>query len=329
MGKPLPELLPSVKDDEKYLKAVEWAKQGIQSFLPSSRKFAHSLHVETHVIPLKSGESVIGVMFLIHDVSHRIKKEEELQTLNNELQNRLRQLKLTARELAHLTHIATHNIKEPIRNLYTSIEWLIETEARSVSNSGRASFRRMQSTLNRMNLLLDDIITLTHINIVERPENFVDLKEVVPEVLKFLEQKIKETRASVTTGKLCEIRAHRNQVYLLLQHIVHNVVRYNKSEQPAVHISCGREFIEQDKPVQGNTGEYYKLSIVHNGDGFENIDPNNIFDSIEKSTEPSYIGGGIAMVITAKVMEAHAGFYTVEHDKNGNKELNCFFRREA
>ena len=78
------------------------------------------------------------------------------QTSVEELKSRLRQLHVTGSELSQLTHIASHNIRGPIREIYTTVEGLLRTEAGTISNHGRASFRRIQSSLNRMNLLLDD-----------------------------------------------------------------------------------------------------------------------------------------------------------------------------
>lgn len=324
LGKALSELLPSTNEDEDFLKAIDYAKNGIQSFLPASKPFIHRLHVEIHVIPLKKQGETMGVMLLVHDVSHRILKEEELQYLNNELQNRLRQLKLTTRELAHLTHIATYNIKEPIRHFYTTIEWLIKTEAASMSNGGKATFRRMQSSLNRMNLLLDDVITLTQINVVEKPDTLINLEEMVSDVIKSLEPKILETRTAITTGELCDIRAHKNQVFLLLQHVISNAIRFNASKAPYVNISCRKVSFDGNN-VKDRTGEFYQLSITHNGNGFENIDSNTIFDTFDKSHESSYMGSGIAAVIAAKIMEAHSGFITVEKDTNGDMKIKCYF----
>src|SRR5262249_30086140 len=151
VGKPLSVVLPSIKKDPSFLTALRLAKEGRKSFLPAIKEEMHRRHLETHFIPLRKDDVIIGVMLLIHDVAHRIVKEEELQQLNEELQKKVRQLKHTSRELAHLTHIATYNVREPVRMIYSTVEWMIQTESKNMSNSGRASFRRIQSALNRMN----------------------------------------------------------------------------------------------------------------------------------------------------------------------------------
>jgi PAS domain S-box-containing protein len=325
LGKPIHKILPSIEKDEEITRAISHAENGFKSFVPASKEFEHRLHVETHIIPLKNGKCVTGVMLLVHDVSHRIKAEETLQYLNNELQDRIRQLQATSRELAYLTYVATHKIRGPIRNIYTAIEGLIKTEAASLSNSGRASFRRMQSSLNRMNLLLDDIITLTEINIVEKPRSMIKIEEVVEEILKSLEQKIAETRVVVNIGELCEIRAHKSQLVLLLHHMVYNIIKFNQSEIPVISISCHKKNIKKDEFKDIKGGDYYMLTIHHNGAALDNQATDTTAESFEKLNENSYKGYSMVLPIATKIMEVHGGFLTIENNTDKESSLKCFF----
>jgi PAS domain S-box-containing protein len=285
IGKQLHMVLPSVSEDHCYSTAIQLANEGLQSFLPAENEIPHRRHVETHFIPLKSDDSNVGVMLLIHDVSHRILKEEELQRLNNELHDRLRQLKLASRELSHLTHLATFNLLEPVRGIYSSIEKLIHTEAQGLSNNGKATFRRIQSSLNRMNLLLDDMITMSQINILERPENMVSLSEVLEEVRIHFAEKLEENNIKFTFGELYQIRAHKNQLVLLLQQILGNVIKYSGTANATIDISCTKMSIEDGDRLK-RSGSYCVMTIRHNTPGFLDINPYTAFDEIETSTDP-------------------------------------------
>lgn len=327
LGKLLTELLPSIKDDADLCKAINRAKEGIQSFVPSSRQQPHRLHVEMHVIPLKTRGELVGMMLLVHDVGHRILKESELHYLNNELNNRLRQLSITNRELAYLTRIATDNLKEPIRNIYTGIELLIEKEAKAMSNSGKASFRRIQSSLGRMGLLLDDIITLTQIDIINKPDALVNLEVVLSQIIKKYEQKIRDFGATVIVGELCEIKAHEKQVELLILQLLNNVLRFNRSERPFVKITCRKMQVEKNK-MMGEGGTFFELSITHNGHGFY-ADMEKIVSAYETGKENNLQGQGIAPIVAAKIMEAHAGFLVVENDGESGSVIKCYFPAEV
>lgn len=322
---PLLKAIPSVKDDPDLHTAIERAMEGNKSFLSATADLPHRRHVETHVIPLQQDNRVVGVMLVIHDVSHRIAKELELRRLNDELKNRLRQLHLTTNELAQLTHIASHNIRGPIREIYTTVEGLLRTEAGVMSHSGRASFRRIQSSLNRMNLLLDDIVTLTQINIVEHPSTNVSLEELVKELKTELGKKMEDTETTLTVGEVCDIRAHRPQVMLLLHHIFSNIIKFTTPGPPQIHLHCEKTLYISQNGDTARTGEYYLLSITHNSFAFDNVDAAPTLQVPDNIDPRYYTGPAIALVIAGKIMEVHAGFLTIDKTVKGNTRINCYF----
>jgi PAS domain S-box-containing protein len=325
LGKQLYKILPSLEEDEEIGRAITIAAKGFKSFVPAAKEFEHRRHTEIHIIPLKEFKEVTGIMLLVHDVSHRIKAEESLQYLNSELQDRIRQLQATSRELTYLTHIATHKIRGPIRNIYTAIEGLIKTEAAHLSNSGRASFRRMQSSLNRMNLLLDDIITLTEINILEKPQSLVRMDEVINEVVESLEQRIAEKNAVITNHELCEIRAHKNQLVLLLHQMLHNAIKFNHSEVPHISIACCKVNVEKSEFETAKPGEYYSLTIRHNGMSSAQTATDEMQGVVDKLTENIDKGNSMTLAIATKIMEAHGGFLVQDNNTDKETILKCFF----
>lgn len=325
LGKDLFSMLPSLKEDPGYQTAIKWARDGKKSFLAASINFPHRSHVETHVIPLRRGENVVGVMLLLHDVSHRIAKEIELENLNKELKTRLRQLNIINDELAQLTHLASHNVREPIREIYTAVEWLVGSEAGAMSASGKATFRRIQSSLNRMNLLLDDIITLTQINILERPVKVLKLAELVEEVKNQFSKKLLNSKAVFTVGELCDLPANRNHILLLLQQVLSNIIKHSDEWSPKIHISCERTEYVTQKGENTRAGEYYKLSILHNSTALESADPDLTPHMSDVSNTRNYTGPTMAIVLLSKIMELHAGFVVVKKKTDGEASIQFFF----
>lgn len=324
LGKPITDIVPTAITDGELLKAIGEAHKGFKGFLPASASIPHRSLVETHVIPLRKDDAVMGILLLKHDVSYRIAKEKELQSLNAELQNRLRQLHLTSTELSQLTDIASHNIRGPIREIYTTVEALLSSEARVMSHSGRASFRRIQSSLNRMSLLLDDIVTLTQINVAGRPEEMVNMDDMVSELKTQFAKKITDSKTDLSFGDLCEIRAHRNQVLLLLQQIISNLIKFTENVAPKIRIECRKaDYIAKDHT--GKTGSYYRLSISHNGTVFDQVDAGLELNVTDNKNFQNYTGPAIAMVIAGRVMEVHNGFLLVEKTGNGDTRIDCYF----
>lgn len=121
LGRSVFDVIESLKDDPETIDAIKQALKGSKRFVPASKQFKHRCHAENHCIPLnKNNNPVLGVMNIVHDVAHRIKAEQQLQYLNEELEKRYRQLEAASQELATFTYITSNKIKEPIRQVYTA-----------------------------------------------------------------------------------------------------------------------------------------------------------------------------------------------------------------
>ncbi len=323
MDRNILEIMPDLAKDTDSFQAIRRAFKGLKGFVAASDDFLHRQHIENHFIPLKdTSENIIGVMNIMHDVTYRIKAEKQLSQLNLQLQKRYRDLQKTIDELASFTYLSSNNIKEPIKQIYTSVEYLIKNEAKQLSDSGKASFRRIQSALNRMNLLLDDLLSLSQINILYKPDVRVDLDEVLRDVLIKIDQKIKEKQVMVEVGELCTVIGHREQLSLLFYQLLDNAIKFNESHQPHIKITCEKVWLKNVLDPQ----EYWHLSIKDNGIGFAQEDAEKIFHIFEKlHPKHKYKGSGIGLAIVRKIMDSHDGFITAESDPEKGTVFHCFF----
>lgn len=320
LGKSLMEAIPSMAADPETLRAIDIAKNGIKSFLPASRSFDHRRHVENHFIPLKDDEgNPQGIMNLVHDVSHRIKAEENLQHLNEELERRLRQLRIASEELAYFTYITSNKIKEPIRQVYTSIEHLIKIEADKLTDSGKASFRRIQSSVNRMDLLLDDMLKLSQISIMESPDKYIDVNILVHEVAEALKKKAQK-RVNIMIEPLCSIKGHEEYLRSLFHQLIDNAIKFNEHEEAEIRISSKEMTVDQIS--------YCRYSVADNGIGFAPEEATKIFSMFEKLHQGKYKGSGVGLTIAKKIMEVHDGFIEAESAPGKGSAFHCYFRLE-
>jgi PAS domain S-box-containing protein len=324
IGKSLFQLIPGMKEDQETIKAIDYAMQGHKTFVPASKTYVHRLHRENHYIPLQDNDgNVIGIMNIVHDVAHRIKAEQQLQYLNEELEKRYRQLKLTSEELASFTYITSNKIKEPIRQIYTGIEHLIKVEASRLTDSGKASFRRMQSSLNRMDLLLDDVLRLAQISILQKTENTVDLNELLKEVSSHIKNKA-DKNVEITIDELCIINGHSNYLNVLFYNLLDNAVKFNENNTAVIKISCEKVTLKTED--HSTFDEYFRITITDNGIGFEEADKEKIFSMFETlHPRGRYKGSGMGLTMVRKIMDAHNGIITTESVPGKGSSFHCFF----
>jgi PAS domain S-box-containing protein len=323
-GRSLCKLIPGIEEDTETFTAINNALAGHKTFVPASKLYAHRKHSENHYIPLTDNDGgVIGAMNIVHDVAHRIKAERELQRLNEELEKQYRQLKATSDELASFTFITSNKIKEPIRNIYTGIEHLIKVEAGRLTDSGKATFRRMQTSLNRMDLLLDDILSIAQISTLEKSYTPVDLTELLKEVSTEIKNKF-DTDPVIEIGELCVINGHSSYLHMLFYNLLHNAVKFNETMRPLVKVSCKKTVLGKEAFFAADK-EYYQVTITDNGIGFAEEDKEKIFTMFEKLHAGKYKGSGIGLTVASKIMDAHNGFITVESTPGKGSSFHCFF----
>ena len=329
IGKNLTELFPQILDDPEMMAAIEMAYKGRKSFLSSLTNSFNRHYTENHFIPLKNKQgNIIGVMNIIHDVAHRIKVEKQLQKLNTALEKKYNQLEKATNELGTFVYITSRDIKEPLKHVYTSLELLIKKEGATLSNLSKGNLRRMQGSLNKMNLLIDDITAVSSISTRSEQLSEVDLDEILSETTAILRNKINEKKAVIDAVTLPVLAGYKNMLEYLFLHIIDNALKFqDEITTPQVIINCvvvtGGDADEKKELLQGR--EYLKISFQDNGIGFRQEDSERIFNLFEKLNDRQYHGSGVGLTISKKIIEAHDGFIEAISSPGSGAIFNCYF----
>ncbi|HEX4372889.1 MAG TPA: PAS domain-containing protein, partial [Puia sp.] len=249
IGKNLMEIFPQLQQDAEIISAIENAMKGRTSFVPSKPGSFNRNFYENHFIPLKDkDENILGVMNIMHDVSHRIKAERELERLNKALREKYQQLETVNAELATFTSITGNDLKEPIQKLYTSLEFIIKNDSANLSNASKANLRRLQSSINRIHLLLDDLLKLSTVSSFSQNFSDVNLNEVLSKVLKDLKEKILNKQAQVSFKELPAVYGSTQMIYYLFYNLISNSLKFQQDEKiPQINISFDPSFEKDEK----------------------------------------------------------------------------------
>jgi len=323
LGKHLLEMFPAIKEDEEMINAIKQAFRGFKTFLPSRTGFFNRTHVENHFIPLKDDQGdIMGVMNIMHDVAHRVKVEKQLLKLNIALEKKYIQLEKANNDLATFTYIAGHDIKEPIRNVYTSLELLARKEGSNLSNMSRGNLRKMQASLNRMNLLLDDILAISRIGNSQNEFAEIELDKILKEVQNKIAEKTNST-IKLDIAPLPTIQGSAEMLAYLFQQLIDNAIKFQPANNyPAINIDCRK--VEGESQA-GDTENYYEISVSDNGIGFEQKDAELIFNMFTRLQKEQYRGSGIGLTICKRIMDLHEGFIIAESNPGEGSTFKCYF----
>ncbi|MDF2191208.1 ATP-binding protein [Paraflavitalea sp. CAU 1676] len=330
LGEKLLAVFPAYAQDDEMLKAIDLAFSGFKSFVPFHKELFNRQHYENHFIPLRDTEGrLFGVMNIMHDVAHRIKAEQQLYQLNIALKKKYEQLERATDELATITYITSNNIKEPLRQVYSAIELLVRAEGRVMSDGGKANLRRTQAALNRMNLLLDDILALSGIHYPGEAGQMTDLNEVLQQASEKLAEKIKSNNVQVVAAALPTVIGYPELLNRLFFHLIDNAIRFRKHDEAlTLTIDCQlADFSGAGAPTAAELA-FTRISFLDNGTGFQQEEAEKIFLMVNTSTLKS-MSSGAGLAICRKIMMAHDGYIQAEGKPGEGGAFHCYFPRTA
>jgi light-regulated signal transduction histidine kinase (bacteriophytochrome) len=271
---------------------------------------------------------VIGVMNIMHDVAHRIKVEDQLRKLNAAVEKKLEELNRMNNELATITYVTSNQLKDPLRHVYSSIEQLITKEAQQLSNGSRANLRKLQSSLSRMNLLVDDMLALSQLNSFNKEKLPVDLQQLANKTIEMLYEKVQQKKAVIEILPLPVVPGYENMLLQLFLNVVDNALKFQPEDQvPEIKITVEKVTAEELQLHRHlmEENEFIKLCISDNGIGFDEVNKDRIFIMYERLHPKNvYRGSGMGLAISKKIAEAHDGFMTASSSPGNGAEFCCY-----
>jgi PAS domain S-box-containing protein len=327
IGKTIFEIFPGVENYPEFIESQTKAVRGEFVHVPVVKDGLTGDDLELFYIPLKneSGETY-AVVNLMHDVSDYVLSTQALNVLNQKLESKNHELEQKNEEITSFAFVASHDMKEPLRKIHTFSEWLIEQEAEQLSPKGKSLAEKINASVRRMEILLEDILVLTKIHSDTHKDENVDLNEVLKQVIDEMSERISKTATTIESDVLPRITANANQLFYLIKNLISNAIKFQKpGSVPHLTVKC--ELVKgADLSLSNMHDEYLKLSFVDNGFGFDPRYTKKIFQVFQRlHGKNEFEGTGIGLAICKKIMENHGGVITVDSEEGKGSAFNCFF----
>jgi signal transduction histidine kinase len=254
------------------------------------------------------GELTRGFNGMLAQIQSR---DVELQKAHEQLERRVAertaQLERSNRELQDFAYVASHDLQEPLRKVQAFGDRLKEKFAPELGEEGQDFIARMQNAANRMQTLINDLLSFSRVTTKANPFQKVDLAQIAREVVSDLEVRIQQSNAQVEVGPLPHIDADPLQMRQLLQNLVGNALKFHNNDAPPIV-----KIAAQTKPH-----DTLELSVTDNGIGFEEKYLDRIFSVFQRlHARGTFEGTGIGLAICRKIVERHGGKITARSKPN-------------
>jgi len=152
---------------------------------------------------------------------------------------------------------------------------------------------------------------------------YVDLDEIIKDVLEDLELTIKENAAVIAFESLPGVTGSKTQLRQLFSNIISNALKFKKAGTPP-QIKITTEVTDCIDPDFPNK-KFYKISIHDNGIGMGEVYLKKIFIIFQRLHMPEeYSGNGVGLAICKKIMENHRGKIDAESKPGKGSTFNLY-----
>jgi len=203
------------------------------------------------------------------------------------------------KELEEYASIVSHDLKSPLRSIHSLISWIKEDNDKELNTQTLQYLSMVENKVEKMDHLIDGILTYAKIDKVEKALETVNTQEIVQNIINIIH--IPSHINVSISNPLPEIRADRFRIQQLFQNLISNAVNYIDKPSGIVTIDCSE------------TANDYLFSVKDNGPGIAKKNQEKVF-KIFQSLETSDKSTGLGLSIVKKIIDTYRGEIWIESE---------------
>jgi signal transduction histidine kinase len=279
---------------------------------------AHQEKYNQEVIFSPISTYLFAIFSLVIFILSFFKINKDIGTLhqsNSVLEEQNRKLEQSIKELESFNRVASHDLQEPLRKIQTFISRIRETDKVKMSDQGQDYLSKVDSSAQKMRVLIDDLLLYSRTNKSEKSFEKADLNQLLENATQELIHEIEEKKAVIQAGQLPVLKVIDFQIQQLFTNLIGNALKYSKPDvAPLISIKSERLSPGKYPGFLSRTYKhYYRITVADNGLGFEQEYAEKIFVLFHRlHQEAKYAGTGIGLSICKKIAENHNGYIIAE-----------------
>ena len=261
----------------------------------SQRKILQALSEAVALMEQKSeqqlnGEAVFDPQKLVEDIE---KQTQKIVEINAEKDVLMKSLEDQNTSLNNYAHMVSHDLKSPIRNVYSLVTWVFEDHKTQLGEGGEGNFDLIFQNLKKMDSLIDGILRHATIDSLEDEIREVDLNKLIQEIQNtvFIPENVK----LLIDDELPVLNTSKYRIEQLFKNLITNAVSATEHKEDGTIVIDA----QQDK-------NKWLFSISDNGKGIPAQHQEGIFDMFKK-LENDANATGIGLALVKKIVNYYKG----------------------
>ena len=242
--------------------------------------------------------------------------------MNEELEKKVRErtqdLKYANQELTQLNselktfnYIASHDIKEPIRNIGSYVGLIQHKIPNELLGNLEYYFSTIKKSTSQLYTLVEDLSKYTSLSKTTTVHlSNVDLNEIIESLTINFGSLLKEKNGKIINHGLPIITTSSSMIFIALKHLINNGLKFNDAKEPIIEISY-------NSILDG-----HQIIISDNGIGIDAQFHDQIFEMFKRLHDrKTYEGSGIGLAIVKLMVKKINGQIKIKSKKEGGSQF--------
>ena len=209
------------------------------------------------------------------------------------------QLRKRNKELDDFSYIVSHDLKAPLRGIYTLADWIYNDNVEILSADAKQNLNALQKRTKRMGMLIEGILKYSRVGRGAEETVAIDMHQLMQDVIEML-----QPPAGIeifTRTQLPVIHCDRIQLEQVFQNLLGNAIKHMGKSVGTVEVNCVA------------VGQHWHFSVKDTGPGIEQRYYHKIFEMFSTLVPRDVVENtGVGLCITKKIIEHFGGEIWVE-----------------
>jgi signal transduction histidine kinase len=231
--------------------------------------------------------------------------ERRVEESKTALKEYAQKLEKSNRELTDFAHVASHDLKAPIRGILSFTQLFERRNKDKFDDTDREFFNYIKTNAAYSSRLIEDLLNYSKIDKNLDEAEDIDLNKSLNLMKINLLSVSPDKNIHFEIQNMPILRGHRTLLTQLFQNLVNNGLKYNKNEQPTVTIGC-----------EMNKRGVQQFYIKDNGIGIAPEHQERIFSMFHRlHNQTEYEGTGIGLAFCKRIVQIYGGTIWVESEE--------------
>jgi PAS domain S-box-containing protein len=241
---------------------------------------------------------------------------EQLEKLVGE---RTRELQRSNEDLQQFAHVASHDLKEPVRKVKTFIDKLLLDYQSEIPAKALEYLKKIDKSCDRMNTMVEGVLQYSKMNALDNVSEKVDVADLIENIESDLEVVITRKNANIIKHELPQVNGSPILLYQLFYNLINNSLKFSLDGiAPVITISSRKPTTTEVQTAGPDSATSYVLiTVADNGIGFEEHAGEKIFGTFTRlNAKDQFEGTGLGLALCRTIVTRHGGAIWAQGENN-------------